>query len=186
VWTCWCCAGGDGGWGLRTSIRSNRENLHVMKHGKTKGGRKGGGYVQRFIQPWLWNCSSKKSLVYLVPAGIHEGTARHHRSCAGERSEQSPWGHTGLLAQPAAGLCAPGYILRVCCRRACSRCRAPVLDPAPMENAGVDGPGSRKEARVRAQHGRGGTEEVASCKVCPLNCRTELHHSQLTLAVHQP
>lgn len=33
------------------------------------------------------------------------------------------------------------YFLRVCCLRACSRCRAPgVLDPAPMENEGVADP----------------------------------------------
>lgn len=31
-----------------------------------------------------------------------------------------------------------GYFLRVCCLRACSRCRAPgVLDPAPMEKEGA-------------------------------------------------
>lgn len=42
------------------------------------------------------------------------------------------------------------YFLRVCCLRACSRWRAPVLDPAPMEKAGVDEPGSRKVAQVSA------------------------------------
>lgn len=30
--------------------------------------------------------------------------------------------------------------MRVCCLRACSRWRAPVLEPAPMEKAGVDEP----------------------------------------------
>lgn len=40
--------------------------------------------------------------------------------------------------------------MRVCCLRACSRWRAPVLDPAPMEKAGVDEPGSRKVAQVSA------------------------------------
>lgn len=34
-----------------------------------------------------------------------------------------------------------GYFLRVCCLRACSRCRAPgVLDPAPIENEGAPDP----------------------------------------------
>lgn len=34
-----------------------------------------------------------------------------------------------------------GYFLRVCCLRACSRCRAPgVLDPAPMEKEGAVDP----------------------------------------------
>lgn len=34
-----------------------------------------------------------------------------------------------------------GYFLRVCCLRACSRCRAPgVLDPAPMEKEGAADP----------------------------------------------
>lgn len=45
------------------------------------------------------------------------------------------------------------YFLRVCCLRACSRWRVPILDPAPMEKVGVDEPGSRKVAQVSAALG---------------------------------
>lgn len=60
-----------------------------------------------------------------------------------------------------------GYFLRVCCLRACSRWRVPVLDPAPMEKVGVDEPGSRKVAQtagfgISAILTLGGTEGLAS------------------------
>lgn len=48
--------------------------------------------------------------------------------------------------------------MRMCCLRACSRWRAPILDPAPMEKAGVEEPGSRKVAQVSAASLRAGME----------------------------
>lgn len=54
--------------GMGTARRSKwGKNVHVIKHGKIKRGRKRCGYVQRFIQPRLGNCSSKKSLIHPVP-----------------------------------------------------------------------------------------------------------------------
>lgn len=57
------------------------KNVHVIKHGKIKRGRKRCGYVQRFIQPRLGNCSSKKSLVHPVPPqSLPPSTWGPHRS----------------------------------------------------------------------------------------------------------
>lgn len=109
-----------------------------------------------FTQPWLWNCSSKKSLVYLDPgcccparplAGIRDG-GLGPSPLVPPRSH--PSAGTGSWCGPVAGPAARGHFLRVCCLRACSRWRAPVLDPAPMEKAAVEEPGGIKVAQVTA------------------------------------
>lgn len=76
-----------GGWlGVLSEDKHIRKRLHLMKHGKIKSGRKHCIYVQRFTQPWLWNCSSNKFLAHHLRccrparflAGSRDGAWPHH------------------------------------------------------------------------------------------------------------
>lgn len=99
-----------------------------------------------FIPPHPGCCHPARS-----PAGIRQAWPHHHWSCHGDHTGPEPPMHA--VGPSSTG----GHFLRVCCLRACSRWRAPVLDPAPMEKAGVDEPGSRKVAQVSAASLRAGT-----------------------------
>lgn len=119
------------------------------------------------LQPHQWNCSSKG--IRLLPCHILPPSKRPEALLLQwgvapglllpPQAEARGRGYVcfvvldrseALLAGAEVQIGASGgrmeardkcYFLRVCCLRACSRCRAPgVLDPAPIENEGAADP----------------------------------------------